>query len=152
MRKSRFFSHVPEDAGGGGQLKAIHAAEHMDLAREKFRQVVTNSGTAAYKGCRSRRDKRYETLAYYAFSDEHSRRIRTNNPVEHFLRDIWRRTRVVGALPEWHSALNLAVARLRHVAGSERPTKRYLSMDLLKDIRRRVQSLPEPGSVAAQPK
>jgi hypothetical protein len=45
-----------------------------------------------------------------------------------------------------------AVARLRHVAGSERPTKRYLSMDLLKDIRRRVQSLPEPGSAAAQSK
>ncbi len=31
------------------------------------------------------------------------------------------------------SALNLAAARLRHIAGTEWSTKRYLSMDLLKD-------------------
>jgi putative transposase len=38
-----------------------------------------------------------ETLAYYAFSEEHWRRIRTNNPLERLLREIRRRTRVVGA-------------------------------------------------------
>jgi hypothetical protein len=31
------------------------------------------------------------------------------------------------------SPLNLAAARLRHIAGTEWSTKRYLSMDLLKD-------------------
>src|SRR6516225_9498139 len=35
-----------------------------------------------------------ETLAYYAFPEEHWRRIRTNNPLERILREI-RRTRVV---------------------------------------------------------
>ena len=74
-----------------------------------------------------------ETLAYYAFPEEHWRRIRTNNPLERILREIRRRTRVVGAFPDGQSALNLAAARLRHVAGSEWSTKRYLSMDLLKD-------------------
>jgi hypothetical protein len=44
-----------------------------------------------------------------------------------------RRTRVVGAFPDGQSALNLAAARLRHIAGSEWSTKRYLTMDLLKD-------------------
>jgi putative transposase len=39
-----------------------------------------------------------ETLAYYAFPEEHWRRIRTNNPLERILREIRRRTRVVGAL------------------------------------------------------
>jgi putative transposase len=38
-----------------------------------------------------------ETLAYYAFPEEHWRRIRTNNPLERILREIRRRTRVVGA-------------------------------------------------------
>ena len=74
-----------------------------------------------------------ETLAYYAFPEEHWRRIRTNNPLERILREIRRRTRVVGAFPDGQSALNLAAARLRHVAGSEWSTKRYPSMDLLKD-------------------
>src|SRR5262249_51500101 len=53
--------------------------------------------------------------------------------LERILREIRRRTRVVGAFPDGQWALNLAVARLRHVAGTEWSTKRYLSMDLLKD-------------------
>src|SRR5262249_55177429 len=49
-----------------------------------------------------------ETLSYYAFPEEHWRRIRTNNPLERILREIRRRTRVVGAFPDGQSALNLA--------------------------------------------
>jgi Transposase, Mutator family len=39
-----------------------------------------------------------ETLNYYAFPEQHWRRIRTNNPLERILREIRRRTRVV---PGW---------------------------------------------------
>lgn len=67
-----------------------------------------------------------------SFSEEHWRRIRTNNPLERILREIRRRTRVVGDFPDGQSALNLAAARLRHIAGTEWSTKRYLSMDFLK--------------------
>src|SRR5262245_21932321 len=63
----------------------------------------------------------------------HWRRVRTNNPLERILREICRRTRVVGAFPDGQSALNLAAARLTHIAGSDWSTKRYLSMDFLKD-------------------
>ena len=38
-----------------------------------------------------------ETLAYYAFPEEHWRRIRTNNPLARIMREIRRRTRVVGS-------------------------------------------------------
>jgi putative transposase len=72
-------------------------------------------------------------LAYYAFPEEHWRRVRTNNPLERILQEIRRRTWVVGSFPDGQSALNLAAARLRHIAGTEWSTKRYLSMDLLKD-------------------
>jgi transposase-like protein len=61
------------------------------------------------------------------------RRIRTNNPLERILREIRRRTRVVGSFPDGQSALNLAVARLRHIAGTAWSTKRYLNIELLKD-------------------
>ena len=74
-----------------------------------------------------------ETLTYYAFPGEHWRRIRTNNPLERILREIRRRTRVVGAFPDGQSALNLAAARLRHIAGTAWSTKRYLNIGLLKD-------------------
>ena len=59
--------------------------------------------------------------------------IPVNNPLERLLREIRRRTRVVGAFPDGQSALNLAAARLRHVAGTEWSSKRFLNMNLLKD-------------------
>jgi putative transposase len=59
--------------------------------------------------------------------------VRTNNQLVRILRKIRRRSRVVGAFPDGQSALNLAAARLRHIAGSTWSTKRYLNMELLKD-------------------
>ena len=70
-----------------------------------------------------------ETLTYYAFPEEHWRRVGTNNPLERILREIRRRTRVVGA----SICLNLAAARLRHIAGTAWSTKRYLNIALLRD-------------------
>jgi len=49
------------------------------------------------------------------------------------MREIRRRTRVVGAFPDGHSALMLCAARLRHVAGTQWGAKRYLNMGLLHD-------------------
>jgi putative transposase len=74
-----------------------------------------------------------ETLTYYAFPEEHWRRIRTNNPLERRLREIRRRTRVVRAFLDGESAPNLAAARLRHIAGTAWSTKRYLNIGSLTD-------------------
>ena len=76
-----------------------------------------------------------ETLSYYAFPEPHWRRIRTNNPLERIIREIRRRTRVVGAFPDGESALNLAAARLRHIAGTHWSTRRYLDLQPLHDAR-----------------
>ena len=48
------------------------------------------------------------------------------------MREIRRRTRVVGAFPDGNSALNLAAARLRHIAGTRWSARRYLNMHLLR--------------------
>jgi hypothetical protein len=45
--------------------------------------------------------------------------LRTNNPLERILREIRRRTRVVGSFPDGESAVMLAAARLRHVAEAD---------------------------------
>ena len=79
-------------------------------------------------------------LAYYAFPEEHWRRIRTNNPLERLMREIRRRTRVVGAFPDGQSYLNLAAARLRHIAGTSWSTKRYLTMDALMKSEQKLQT------------
>ncbi len=131
------FSHVPRPKMRevAAMLKAIHASEDIVSAREKPFRVgaklrdmrLTRAAELVERGIE-------ETLAYYHFPEEHWRRVRTNNPLERILREIRRRTRVVGAFPDGQSALNLAAARLRHVASSEWSTKKYLSMEFLKDL------------------
>jgi len=49
------------------------------------------------------------------------------------MREIRRRTRVVGAFPDGTSALMLVAARLRHVAATSWGSKRYLDMNLFKE-------------------
>jgi transposase-like protein len=63
--------------------------------------------------------KAHETLTYFAFPSNHWRQVRTNNPLERIIREIRRRTRVVGAFPDGHSALMLVAARLRHIASTK---------------------------------
>ena len=72
-----------------------------------------------------------DTLYYYVFPREHWRCLRTNDPLERLLREVRRRTRAVGAFPDGKSALMLAAARLRHVAGTKWGTRRYLDMNRL---------------------
>src|SRR5215468_9887238 len=130
------FSHVPSTRVReiAAMLKAIHASEDIAAAREKAIRVIEKlRGLRLSRAAEVVEAAVEETLAYYAFPEEHWRRIRTNNPLERILREIRRRTRVVGAFPDGQSALNLAAARLRHIAGTAWSTKRYLNIELLKD-------------------
>jgi putative transposase len=96
-------------------LKAIHASEDIMAAREKAVRVVEKlSALRLTRAAELVGAAVEETLTYYAFPEEHWRRIRTNNPLERILREIRRRTRVVGAFPDGQSALNLAAAAAPH--------------------------------------
>ena len=105
------FSHVPATKVRevSHMLKAIHAQETRATAEAKASAVR-------------------ETLTYYTFPDCHWIKIRTNNPLERIMREIRRRTRVVGAFPDGQSCLNLAAARLRHIAGTQWSTRKYMNM------------------------
>ncbi len=116
-------------------LKAVHAQEDAQAAREKAAQVVEK--LKAMKLARAAEivaDGVEETLSYYAMPSEHWRSIKTNNPLERLMREIRRRTRVVGAFPDGKSALMLVAARLRYVAATRWGTKRYLQMNRLADV------------------
>jgi putative transposase len=115
-------------------LKAIHAQEDRQAARQKAADVVAKlEAMRLGKAAQIVRDGVDETLSYMAFPTEHWRQIRTNNPLERIMREIRRRTRVVGAFPDGRSALMLVAARLRHIAGTRWGTKRYLDMDRLRE-------------------
>jgi len=43
---------------------------------------------------------------------------------------------VVGCFPDGNSALMLAAARLRHIAGTKWGTRRYMNMDRLREFKK----------------
>lgn len=113
----------------GLMLKAIHAQEDKQAARQKTGEVVNKlralrlekAAGILESGCD-------ETLSYYSFPVAHWRHIRTNNPLERLNREIRRRTQVVGSFPDGHAALMLVSARLRYMASRKWGTHRYMNM------------------------
>jgi putative transposase len=128
------FSVVPKGkvAEVATMLKAIHACEDRESALQKANAISDKLEQMKLpKAADKVRSVIQETLTYYAFPAAHWRKIRTNNPLERIMREIRRRTRVVGAFPDGHSALMLSAARLRHIAGTKWGLKRYMDMDEL---------------------
>jgi transposase-like protein len=117
-------------------LKAIHAQEDRHEALSKAEAVAKKLEDMKLKQAAAIvREGAAETLSYYYFPREHWRQIRTNNPLERLMREIRRRTRVVGCFPDGRSALMLAAARLRHIAGTRWGTKRYMNMNRLDEMK-----------------
>ncbi len=116
-------------------LKAIHAQESKDSARQKAQQVAAKLREMKLSGAAKKvEDSIDETLTFMDFPSQHWTRIRTNNTLERLNREIKRRTRSIGAFPDGNSALMLVCARLRHVAGSDWGTKRYMNMEHLREL------------------
>lgn len=116
-------------------LKAIHTQEDAESSVEKARAVVQKLralrlGSAA----KILEDGILESVTYHKFPREHHRSIRTNNLLERIMKEIRRRTRVVGSFPDGKSALMLACARLRYIASkSWSDERRYMDMSKLEE-------------------
>lgn len=128
------FSHVPRSKMRevAAMLKAIHAQEKRESAEEKAEAVIaTLRDMRLGKAAELVEAKIHETLTYYNYPQAHWIKLKTNNPMERIMREIRRRTKVVGAFPDGESALMLVSARLRHIASTSWGTRRYMSMDWL---------------------
>ena len=110
-------------------LKAIHAQESREAAAENMAAVIAELHAKRLgKAAELLEEHGHETLTYYGYPDSHWLKLRTNNPLERIMREIRRRTRAVGAFPDGQSCLNLAAARLRHIAGTQWSTRKYMNM------------------------
>ena len=137
-RTARFYrnvlARVPKTrrAKVAAMLKAIHAMESREASERKAAEVADGLESMRLEGAAMAvRDGCAETLTHARFPAAHWRRIRTNNAIERPDREIRRRTRVVGMLPDGKGALMLVTARLEYVAGSEWGARRYLDVTLL---------------------
>ena len=79
-------------------LKAIHAQESKEAAREKAAQVAEKLKEMKLSAAAKKlQDGIDETLTYMNFPTQHWSRIRTNNTIERLNREIKRRTKAIGA-------------------------------------------------------
>ena len=138
------FSDVPKAKVKqvAAMLKAIHAQEDREAAMEKAEAVVKKlESMRLAKAAATVREGFAETLRYMFFPSEHWRSLRTNNPLERIMKEIRRRTRVVGSFPDGRSALMLTAARLRHIAGTKWGLRRYMNMGRLKELDKEVMAM-----------
>lgn len=118
-----------------GMLKAIHAQEDSVEALKKSQIVIEKLKKMKLKKAADYISESIkETLSYYDFPQEHWRKIRTNNPMERVLKEVRRRTKVIGAFPDGQSAMMLVGARLRHITTTKWGTVKYMNMDHLAEI------------------
>ena len=123
-------------------LKAIHAQEDLEAARSKVQDVVAKLKVMKLKNAANLvEDGIEETLLYMKYPREHWRHLRTNNPLERLIREVRRRTRVVGNFPDGNSALMLVAARLRHIAGTKWGLRRYMDMSRLNSQRSKEEQI-----------
>jgi transposase-like protein len=131
------FSHVPHTKVRevAAMLKAIHAQENKEAAQQKSDQVIEKLKTMKLPAAAQLLENSIqETLTYYDFPSEHWLKLKTNNPMERLLKEARRRTKVVGAFPDGHSALMLVAARLRHVSATTWGMRKYMNMKLLDEM------------------
>lgn len=124
-------------------LKAIHAQEDRQAARDKSALVDEKLADMRLgQAAAVVSDGVDETLSYMNFPREHWTRIRTNNVLERIMREIRRRTRVVGNFPDGQSAVMLVAARLRHSGGTRWGRRIYLDMERLRELKQTAAALP----------
>lgn len=125
--------------------KAIHGQESKESAREKASQVTEKfKEMKLFAAAKKLTEGIEETLTCMDFPSQHWTRIRINNTIEWFNREIKRRAKAIGACSDGQSALMLVCARLRHVAGNQWGTKRYVNMNHLYHMK----SDTEPDNIA----
>ncbi len=101
-----WYRNVSTEVPGGkvrevaAMLKAIHAQENVEAARGKAAAVVGKLREMKLRKADEAVESGIEeTLSYMNYPREHWRNLRTNNPLERVIREIRRRTRVVGSFP-----------------------------------------------------
>ena len=112
-------------------LKAVHAQESREAALAKVETLRVAWRGRFTEAVKILTDGVASTLTYYDFPPEHWVRIRTNNPLERLIKEVRRRTNVVGAFPDGRSALMLATARVRYVSERTWSGRRYMDVSAL---------------------
>lgn len=90
-----------------------------------------------------------DVLAYLDFAPEHWRQIWSNNPLERLIREVKRRTDVVGIFPNLTAAVRLVGAVLNEQNDEWQLSRKYLSAESLAKLSANTDALLFPALLVA---
>ena len=125
-------------------LKLIFAQPDRELAGEYLRQVAMAMQARWPRAAEMLLEAEDDILVYKTFPEKHHRSIRSTNPLERLIREVHRRTRVVGVFPNRPSVLRLAGTLLIEQDEEWRAGKRYFSQESIRELLD-----PDPATKAA---
>ena len=101
--------HARKDQHGllAALIRPIFGAGSGEEARARLSEAVSQLERPLPKVAAMLEQAEEDVLAFYAFPQEHWRKLRSTNPLERFNREIGRRTDVVGIFPDGRSLIRL---------------------------------------------
>ncbi len=147
-------SQVPKSAQQmvAALVRTIFAQPDKSSAHAQLAEVAESLERRFPKAAELLRDAEEDILAYMSFPSEHWRQLHSTNPLERLMREIGRRTDVVGIFPNRASLIRLASAVLMEQQDEwAAAPRRYFSQESMNKLYRRDE-LPETKELLAVPK
>ena len=115
-------------------VRPIFNAESGEQARVLLGQALERLGKPLPKIAALLEEAEEDLLAFYAFPNEHWKKLRSTNPLERFNREIGRRTDVVGIFPNDRALIRLAASIVIEQNDEWLVGRRYLSNHSLEAV------------------
>jgi len=130
-------SQVPKSAQQmvAALVRTVFAQPDKTAAHGQLASVVQSLAHRFPKAAQMLKDAEEDILAYMAFPHEHWRQLHSTNPLERLMREIGRRTDVVGIFPNRASLIRLAGAVLMEQQDEwTAAPRRYFSQESMKKL------------------
>jgi len=124
---------VPKSAAQmvAATIRTVFVQPDAASAHEQWRRVADSFRQRFPRLAGLMDDAEVEVLAYLDFPPEHWRQIWSNNPLERLIREVKRRTDVVGIFPNPKAAVRLVGAVLNEQDDEWQVSRKYLSAESL---------------------
>ena len=128
--------HARKDQHGllAALIRPLFNADSLEQARDRLSAAVAQLEERLGKVATLLEDAEHDILAFYAFPQDHRRKLRSTNPLERFNREIGRRTDVVGIFPDDRSLIRLTTMLAIEQNDEWLVGRRYLSANSMVSI------------------
>ena len=117
-----------------GQVRTIFAQPNHQAARQQLAEVVKAMHTRWPKAADLLASAEEDVLAYMHFPQDHWTRIYSTNILERLIREIRRRTNVVGVFPDDPSVVRLLGTQVIEIAEDWELERRFFSLESMQRL------------------